>query len=138
MTESTRFSSIPLTYSLYLFKKCYNSTLNICLMVSSSNSVYPRILKCLTSLLVIKVLPPPGGPIAANIITSSNFINYKSFLLYHPLWSRYYLNNSIGGYAPYSSFLGIFKSSTKKIYFFPIGGPNTPFLLLSIFESIVS
>ena len=65
-------------------------------------------------------------------------MNCRSFLLYHPLWSKYCLSNSIGGWAPYYSFLGIFKSSTKIIDLFPIGGPYTPFLSLSIFPSIVS
>lgn len=91
--------------------------------MSLSNSVYAITLKCLTNLAVIKVLPPPGGPIAAKQINLYNFIHCKSFLLYHPLWSKYCLISSIGGCAPNYYFLGIFKSSTKMIHFLPIGGP---------------
>ena len=75
---------------------------------------------------------------AVKMIKASNFINVNSLLLYQPWWSIYYLISSTGGYAPYSSFLGIFKSSTKITHFFPIGGPYTPFLLFSTLESIVS
>lgn len=55
------------------------------LIVSLSNYVYAITLKCLINLGVINVRPPPGGPIADNTINLYNFINCKSFLLYHPL-----------------------------------------------------
>lgn len=35
-----------------------------------------------------------------------------------------YLNNSLGGYAPYFSKAGILTSSINKTIFFPAGGPN--------------
>ena len=108
------------------------------LMTSGSNSVYAITLKCLVARAVMLLLPPPGGPIAPNKSKLSNLTNCKSYLLYHPWWSRIYLNNSIGGWAPNVSFLGIFRSSTNMTYLFPTGGPLTPFLRLSIHESIVS
>lgn len=49
---------------------------------------------------------------------------------YQWLWSSHCLSNSIGGWAPYFSLAGMFRSSTKTTDFFPMGGPYTPFLLL--------
>ena len=46
-----------------------------------------------------------------------------SILSYHPSWSMNCRINSIGGMAPNSSFIGIFKSSMKTMNFFPMGGP---------------
>lgn len=59
----------------YLHKKKEDIVPKIYLIVSSPKSVYVKILKCLTNLFVMKVLPPPGGPIAVKRIISSNFIN---------------------------------------------------------------
>jgi len=62
---------------------------------------------------------PPGGPKAVNKMTSSNLLKDNSFLSYQPEWSKNYLSNSIAGWHPESSLLGIFKSSTNMINFFP-------------------
>ena len=61
--------------------------------------------------------------------------DFHSFSLlsrsYHPFISIHYLKISIGGWVPYTSFLGILRSSMKiAINFFPSSGPKTPFLLL--------
>lgn len=86
---------------------------------------------------VIAALPPPGGPMADMKYMSSILLNGFSFDLrsYHPLWSIYCLRSSRGGYAPYSSFFGILRSSTKTVYFLPTGGPKTPLRRLSNFSS---
>lgn len=45
--------------------------------------------------------------------------------------------SSMGGWAPYVSKAGIFKSSMKKTEYFPIGGPYIPFRL-SIAENYMN
>ncbi len=51
-------------------KKAFTIYENIILMLSFPRLVYVIILKCLSSLLVMGLLPPPGGPIAQmNIIS---------------------------------------------------------------------
>ena len=57
---------------------------------------------------------------------------------YHIPWSIHCLSSSIGGCAPYFSLAGMFISSTKMTLFFPMGGPNTPFLRLSNLDIIKS
>ena len=49
-----------------------------------------------------------------------------AFLSYHPPWSVHCLSSSMGGWAPYTSSAGMFRSSTKITYFLPSGGPKTP------------
>ena len=90
--------------------------------------------------LVICCLPPLGGPIAVTRMISSIFWNGFYFVLrsYHPLWSIHCLRISMGGWAPYTYFLGIFKSSTNTTNFLPGVGPYTPFLLFSNLESSIS
>lgn len=44
----------------------------------------------------------------------------------------------MGGCAKYFSLCGMFTSSTNITYFFSAGGPYTPFLRFSVFESIKS
>ena len=50
---------------------------------------------------------------------------------YHPLKSIHCRISSIGGCAPYVSRAGMFRSSMKKMKYFPSGGPNTPFRLIN-------
>ena len=57
---------------------------------------------------------------------------------HHVPWSMNCLSSSIGGCAPYCSLAGMFKSSTNITHFFPMGGPNTPFLRLSSLDMIMS
>ena len=52
-------------------------------------------------------------------------------------WSMYCRSSSMGGWAPYTSFAGMLRSSTKMTAFLPICGPNTPFLLLSSLDMIM-
>jgi hypothetical protein len=52
-----------------------------------------------------------------------------------PFLSKNSLNNSIGGYAPYSSTAGILISSTKIHNFLPGSAPKT---CLLFFESLAS
>lgn len=56
---------------------------------------------------------------------------------YQFLWSINCRRSSMGGCAPNCSNAGMFMSSTKRIHFFPIGGPNTPFLLLSNLDMMI-
>jgi hypothetical protein len=67
-------------------KKALTIYENIILILSLPKLVYVIILKCLSSLLVMGLLPPPGGPIAQMNMISSILINgfSFSFLLYHP------------------------------------------------------
>lgn len=68
--------------------------------------------------------------------TDNWFIVYKVFIYQFP-WSKYWRSSSIGGCAPNTSFAGIFMSSTKMMHFFPMGGPYTPFRLLSSLDIII-
>ena len=52
-----------------------------------------------------------------------------AFLSYHPLKSIHCRMSSMGGWAPYTSSAGMFRSSMKKMKYLPSGGPNTPFRL---------
>ena len=52
-----------------------------------------------------------------------------AFLSYHPPWSIHCLTSSMGGWAPYTSSAGMFRSSIKNTCLFPRGGPNTPLRL---------
>ena len=61
----------------------------MCTIISLERSVYARILKCLMIRLVMKVLPPPGGPIVHKISRSSKFMIRRILRSYQPLWSRY-------------------------------------------------
>lgn len=51
------------------------------------------------------------------------------FLSYQPWWSNHCRSSSMGGWAPYASGMGMFKSSMKNMKYRPTGGPNTPFRL---------
>jgi hypothetical protein len=64
-------------------------------------------------------------------------LNSKVFLSYHPPKQNHYLISSKGGYAPYVSLFGIFKSSINIIFVRPISGPNTP-LRLFCFSNLLS
>jgi len=46
----------------------------------------------------------------------------------------YCLMSSMGGWAPYVSRAGMFRSSMKNTKYLPSGGPNTPFRLQVIIE----
>jgi len=91
--------------------------------------VYDITLRCLTNLLLITALPPPGSPMVARMNISMIYLNSKSDISYHPLWSCHCLNNSKTGCAPYISFLGMFKSSIRHTPFLFPSGPNTPIFL---------
>ena len=64
-------------------------------------------------------LPPNGGPPATTIFVFEICFQKKFGLSYHPPWSKYCLNNSIGGWAPHSFGSGIFISSIYIKHFFP-------------------
>lgn len=64
---------------------------------------------------MIKVRELPRSPMA--------------FLSYQPPWSIHCRRSSTGGWAPYTSRAGMFRSSTKKTNLLPSGGPNTPLRL---------
>ena len=49
-----------------------------------------------------------------------------SFLSYQCRWSSHCRSSSIGGWAPYFSLAGMFRSSTNTTAFLPMGGPYTP------------
>jgi len=85
-------------------------------------------LKCLTNLVLMIDLPPPGRPIAAKKKISTTCLNSNSAMSYHPLWSNHCLISSSAGCAPYISFLGILKSSTRIKAFLLFSGPRTPSL----------
>lgn len=99
-------------------------------MVSSSKDSIPIILKCLRNLGVTLFLPPPGGPMADTITISISSSTLVSFLSNQYPWSIHWRRISMGGWAPYFSLAGMFRSSTNTIIFFPNVGPNTPFFRL--------
>ena len=55
----------------------------------------------------------PGGPMAAMSWTSASCIADMSLRSYQVQWSSHCRNSSIGGWAPYSSRAGMFRSSTN-------------------------
>lgn len=59
-------------------------------------------------------LPPPGGPIADRNSMSTIFNLEVSFLSYQWWWSIHCLSSSIGGWAPYISLAGMFRSSIQE------------------------
>ena len=122
----------------FFLRKYLTMMVKIWEMVFPSSSFVFIMLKCLMNLGVTLVLPPPGGPKAVRIKMFSIFMNCWSFLLYQPLWSINCLRSSIGGWAPYYYFLGIFRSSTKMMYFFPTGAPKTPLFIFSNLRSMES
>jgi len=63
--------------------------------------------------IITKILP--GGPMAAMSWMSINLMGVTSFRSYQVQWSNHCLSNSIGGWAPNCSLIGMFKSSTKTI-----------------------
>lgn len=99
-------------------------------MVSSSKDSIPMILKCLRNLGVTLFLPPPGGPMADTITMSISSSTLVSFLSNQYPWSIHWRRISMGGWAPYFSLAGMFRSSTNTISFFPSVGPYTPFFRL--------
>lgn len=99
-------------------------------MVSSSKDSIPMILKCLRNLGVTLFLPPPGGPMADTITMSISSRTLVSFLSNQYPWSIHWRRISMGGWAPYFSLAGMFRSSTNTISFFPSVGPYTPFFRL--------
>ena len=104
----------PLTY---LEEMCQSMILlKMVIMESSSNSLMVIMLKCLRKRGVTGFLPPPGGPMAAIIWMSINFMGVVSLRSYQFQWSSHCLRSSIGGWAPNCSNMGIFKSSTNTIY----------------------
>lgn len=101
----------------YLEEICQSMIfLKMVIMESSSNSLMVIMLKCLRKRGVTGFLPPPGGPMAAMIWMSINFMGVVSFRSYQFQWSNHCLSNSIGGWAPNCSNMGMFKSSTNTIY----------------------
>ncbi len=63
--------------------------------------------------LVTKVLPPPGGPMAATSCTSVSCLKALS-RPYQPPWSTAWRSSSMGGCAPYVSLAGMLRSSTNS------------------------
>ena len=103
---------------------------------SSDMSVKLRKLKWRSMRLLTGLRPPPGGPMHPTRIISCSCRNgHGGWRSYHPPWSIHCLSSSMGGCAKYFSRMGMLKSSMSIAYFLPIGGPNTPFRRLSIFES---
>ena len=103
---------------------------------SSDMSVKLRKLKCRSIRLLTGLRPPPGGPMQPTMIMSCSVRNgHGGWRSYQPPWSIHCLKSSMGGWAKYFSRIGMLKSSMRIAYFLPIGGPNTPFRRLSIFES---
>mmetsp|Transcript_6911 Transcript_6911/g.16611 ORF Transcript_6911/g.16611 Transcript_6911/m.16611 type:complete len:242 (-) Transcript_6911:590-1315(-) len=83
--------------------------------------------------------PPPGGPIEPTNTMSMMARKPRSPVRsYQPPWSNHWRRISIGGCAPYSSRLGMLRSSTCTMNFLPAGGPNVPRLRLSSLASIMS
>ena len=80
-------------------------------------------LKCRTNRGVTSFRPPPGGPMLAMNWTSTMFRIVLSDRSYQPSWSIHCRSSSIGGWAPYVSSAGMFRSSTKMMHFMPNGGP---------------
>ena len=107
-------------------------------MEASRNSVYPMILKWRMYRFVTGWRPPPGGPMAPTHTRSTIFMKVRVLRSNQPPWSAHWRSSSIGGCAPYSSFLGMFKSSTSMTYCLPDGGPKTPLRRLSILPSRIS
>lgn len=138
MTAWTREPTVSSISSGNFFKKCIKMVENIWEIVLGSSSLLFIMLKCLTKRGVIAVLPPPGGPRAVKIKIFSILMNCWSLRLYQPLWSRNWRSSYIGGCAPNYYFFGMFRSSTKTIYFLPTGAPNTPLFILSNLESMES
>lgn len=83
-------------------------------------------------------LAPPGYPMADRKKISSIFMKEYSSRSYQPAWSIHCRTISSGGIANYSSFLGIFRSSTKMHIFFMPSGPKTPNFLRASFCCIIS
>ena len=71
------------------------------------------------------------------ILKLLNDVNTAVNSSYQFPWSKYCRRSSTGGWAPNVSSAGMFMSSTKMTHFFPIGGPYTPFLLLSSLDMII-
>ena len=110
-----------------------------CKVLSSKESI-PTTFMCLVKRPVMLFRPPPGGPIAATnswnkrkrysckysvrtlknedteLTTSTMSSREVSFLSYQLPWSTHCLNNSIGGWAPYFSNIGMFRSSTNNTH----------------------
>lgn len=59
-------------------------------------------------------------------------------LLYHVLWSCNWRRSSMGGWAPYSSFRGMFTSSTNNMNCLPSGGPYTPATRRTYYKNLYS
>mmetsp|Transcript_24874 Transcript_24874/g.57544 ORF Transcript_24874/g.57544 Transcript_24874/m.57544 type:complete len:253 (-) Transcript_24874:6332-7090(-) len=105
---------------------------------SPSNGTKLTTLKCRTYRCVMRVRPPPGGPIAAMNCVSTIWRYSFSSRLYQPAWSIHCRKISIGGCAPYSSLAGMFRSSTKTMQVLFSGGPRTPLRRLSSLPSMMS
>mmetsp|Transcript_14901 Transcript_14901/g.36049 ORF Transcript_14901/g.36049 Transcript_14901/m.36049 type:complete len:378 (-) Transcript_14901:66-1199(-) len=106
---------------------------------SSDMSVKDRKLKWRSRRLDTGLRPPPGGPMHPTKMMSWICRNAHGGLRsYHPWWSIHCRSSSMGGCAKYFSRIGMLRSSMRMAYFLPAGGPNTPFLRLSILESMKS
>mmetsp|Transcript_48481 Transcript_48481/g.115356 ORF Transcript_48481/g.115356 Transcript_48481/m.115356 type:complete len:204 (-) Transcript_48481:575-1186(-) len=101
-------------------------------------SVNAMKLKCRIRRFVTAERPPPGGPMTPQKAISTMVRTSNVFRSYHPWWSIHWRMISRGGCAPYSSFAGMFRSSTTNSIFLPVGGPKMPFRRLSMTASIVS
>jgi hypothetical protein len=88
------------------------------------------ILKWRTMRLEITDRPPPGKPMAAKKNMSTTCLNSNSTKSYHPRWSNHCRMSSSAGCAPYTSFLGMLKSSTMIKALLLFSGPSTPSFLL--------
>ena len=70
--------------NLLLVKNQFKIVVKILYNDSASNYANEIKFKCLSIRGVMKVRPPPGGPIAAKNVKSSSVFHYKSFLSYQP------------------------------------------------------
>mmetsp|Transcript_64489 Transcript_64489/g.148345 ORF Transcript_64489/g.148345 Transcript_64489/m.148345 type:complete len:214 (-) Transcript_64489:3-644(-) len=115
-------------------------------ILSSSRRENPVRTKCPSIRGVINARPPPGTPMAANSVRSMTPRNgwVTSLRSYHPPEGGYAFLSiscrkiSIGGWAPYFSILGMFRSSTITMECLPGGGPYTPFFRRSSLPSTMS
>mmetsp|Transcript_7665 Transcript_7665/g.20317 ORF Transcript_7665/g.20317 Transcript_7665/m.20317 type:complete len:230 (-) Transcript_7665:613-1302(-) len=106
---------------------------------ASDISAKPTTLNGLTNRAVMSCRPPPGGPSEAMKTMSMIFLNARSFdRSNQPPCENHCRKISMGGWAPYVSRFGMFKSSTWMAWNLPAGGPKIPRLRFSNLPSKVS
>ncbi|KAG7256268.1 hypothetical protein CRUP_029318, partial [Coryphaenoides rupestris] len=95
----------------------------IFLLLASSISARASRLKWRVKRCVTGLRPPPGGPMAHAKLMSTSCLK--------PRWSIHWRSSSMGGWAPYVSNMGMFRSSMKKTNQFILTG----FLLVNSMSS---